>query len=352
LSRLFRILLIVATFAIGTTGPARAFDLVFSISSPEQFTPNQLAIVSTALGQVEAMWEHMITGYQPGINIAQVPISVVATNSGLASASFSGTTVQGGFTLSTSGFININTLEIENFANWQGSGANGLNFIDELLAHETGHVLGIGTQWINNHVYQFNTFQYTGQHGAAAYQAEFNDSILYAPVENAGNSGTPNAHWDQLMRSSPQEGNPSDPWSLDPRVGVLDRWGRDRGLELMTGAIDPDFREPYIARFTVQSMRDLGYAVTEFEDFNGDGMINVADRAIVLANQGLTALQIDSMRFGDADRDRDVDMADFEMWQAAMGVPEPGGAALAAAAALVGLAFRRPPSPHSHLTRR
>lgn len=327
--------------AAGADGVARAFDLVFSISSPEQFTANQIAIVNEALTHVEGMWEHIITGYQPGINIASVPISIVAANSGLASASFSGTTVQGGFTLSTSGFINLNTLEIENFANWQGPGANGLNFIDELLAHETGHVLGIGTQWVNNHVYETNTFQYTGQYGVAAYEAEFDDSILYAPVENAGNSGTPNSHWDQLMRSSPQEGNPADPWSLDPRVGVLDPWGRDRGLELMTGAIDPDFKEPFVARFTIQSMRDLGYTVTEFEDFNGDGSINAADKAIVLANQGMVGLQIDSMRFGDADRDRDVDMADYALWQTAAGVPEPGSAGLALVAAAAARFARR-----------
>src|SRR4029077_3813563 len=118
---------------------------------------------------------NMITGYQAGISIASVPITIFPTNSGLASASYSGSTFQGGFTLSTSGFVNINTLEIENFANWQGDEPNGLNFIDELLGHEIGHVLGIGTQWTNNGVYVTNSFQYTGQYGASAYAAEYND---------------------------------------------------------------------------------------------------------------------------------------------------------------------------------
>jgi hypothetical protein len=190
-------------------------------------------------------------------------------------------------------------------------------------------------------VYTPDTFQYLGAHGVAAYEAEFSDAILYAPVENAGNPGTPNAHWDQLMRSSPQEGNPVDPWSLDPRVGVVDQYGRDRGLELMTGAIDPDFREPYIARFTVQSMRDLGYKVTEFEDFNGDGAVNVADLAVLQANFGAMGLQIDSMAFGDADRDRDVDGHDLLLWQERLGqlagttvTPEPSAATLALLAML------------------
>lgn len=338
---ILRLLLLFFSLAAASAVPVRAFDLVFSINSPGQFTANQLAIINEALTHVEGMWETMITGYQPGINIAQVPISINPVNSGLAAASFSGSTTQGGFNLSTSGFVNINTLEIENFANWQGDQPNGLNFIDELIAHEVGHVLGIGTQWSNNNLYQFNSFQYTGQYGLAAYKAEFDPNAAFVPVENAGNAGTPNAHWDQLMRSSPQEGDPNNPWVLDPRVGVVDALGRDRGLELMTGAIDPDWLEPFVSRTTIQSMRDLGYTVTEFEDFNGDGLIDTADRDILLANMGATGLQIDSMRFGDANRDRTVNMADLHLWEVAAGVPEPGTGALALLAALAASRVRR-----------
>lgn len=334
-------LLLVALLALTSFAPARAFDLVFTIENQASFTANQLSILNSALVHVEGMWETMITGYQPGISIASVPISVFPTTSGLASASFSGSVNQGGFNVTTSGFMNINTLEIENFANWQGDEPNGLNFIDELLAHEVGHALGIGTQWVNNGVYQFNTFQYTGAHGVAAYQAEFSDNLVFAPVENAGNAGTPNAHWDQRMRSSSQEGDPNNPWVLDPRVGVVDQYGRDRGLELMTGAIDPDFFEPWVSRFTIQSMRDLGYSVTEFEDFNGDGSINTADRDVLLANMGATGLQVDSMRFGDANRDRVVNAADLRLWEIAAGVPEPASGLLAAYAMLATFSARR-----------
>jgi hypothetical protein len=304
--------LVGACFALASCGSVRAFDLTFEITSPGSFTSNQMAIVQQALGRVEGMWETMLTGYQAGLTLGPVHIFIQPTTVGLASASYSSTTFHEGYTIATSGFVNINTLQIEPFANWQGDEPNGLNFIDELLAHEVGHVLGIGTLWTTNNVYQFNTFQYTGPHGKAAYQAEFNQSTAY---------------WDQLMRSSVLEGNPTDPWPLDPRVGVVDQFGRDRGLELMTGAIDPDFLEPFVSRFTIQSMRDMGYTVTEFEDFNGDGLINIFDRSIVLANQGMTGLQIDSMRFGDANRDRKVDMADFTLWQTA--APEPGSGALA-----------------------
>jgi hypothetical protein len=63
------------------------------------------------------------------------------------------------------------------------------------------------------------------------------------------------------MRSSSQEGDPADPWSLSPLTGITDRFGRDLGLELMTGAIDPDYGEPFLSRTTIHSMRDLGYTV-------------------------------------------------------------------------------------------
>jgi hypothetical protein len=337
------LLVFLITLAVDGLPRAAAFDLQFSISDPGgQFNANELNILNAALVRVERMWETAITGYQPNIGVGTIPISIHPTTSGLAAANFSSTTAQGGYTLATSGFVNVNINEIENFANWQGVGANGRNYIDELLAHEVGHVLGVGTLWTSNGVYSFNTFHYTGANGLAAYQAEFNQAVAFVPVENAGNPGTPNAHWDQLMRSSPQEGNPNDPWSLDPRVGVLDGYGRDRGLELMTGAIDPDYGEPFLSRFTVESMRDLGYTVAKFEDFNGDGAVDLLDKAVLLANMGATGLEIDSIAFGDANRDRMVNAADLALWRSASGIPEPGTISLAAFAMLGFRIGRRP----------
>jgi uncharacterized protein (TIGR03382 family) len=142
------------------------------------------------------------------------------------------------------------------------------------------------------------------------------------------------------MRSSPQEGNPSDPFSLDPRVGVTDAYGHDRGLELMTGAIDPDWGEPFVSRFGVEAMRDLGYTVAKFEDFNGDGAVDLLDRAVLLANFGQGGLEVDSIAFGDANRDRMINLVDLNLWRAASGIPEPGTMTLAAMA-LVALLRRR-----------
>ncbi|MBL7373652.1 hypothetical protein INQ23_30490, partial [Escherichia coli] len=52
--------------------------------------------------------------------------------------------------------------------------------------------------------------------------------------------------------------NPNDQWSLSPLTGITDAQGRDLALELLTGALDPDYGEPFLSRTTVQSLRDLG----------------------------------------------------------------------------------------------
>ncbi len=329
--RFFAACLLLAVGALRAYAAPPGFDLTYQIEGG--FDANELQILNDAIVHVEGMWENVLTGYQPVFAPAPVLIHVWPTSGGLASALYNGLVAQGGFTFATGGDIYVNTGEIENFANWQGDEPNGLNFIDELLAHETGHVLGIGTLWNANGVYIPNTYHYTGQYGVAAYKAEFDPTANWIPVENAGGPGTPNAHWDQKMRSGGEAGDPSNPWILDPRVGVTDSLGRDRALELMTGAIDPDFLEPFISRFTVESMRDMGYTVAAFEDFNSDGVVNQADLAILNAHMGETGLQIDSIRYGDADRNRVIDMHDFQLWQAAA-VPEPAGAAIALLAAL------------------
>lgn len=318
-----------------TAAPCRAFSISYSISNPGSFTANQLAILNEGLDRAKRTWETVVTGYQPGITISNIPIQIQGITTGLADASAQTSEWQGGYKLTTSARIRVNINELENFANWQGPGANGLNFVDELLAHEMGHVLGIGLHWVDNGLHIGNNlFQYTGQYGIAAYQEEFDLEATWVPVENAGSIGTIGAHWDQRMRSSAYEGTPppADPFLLDPRVGVRDQYGRDRSLELMTGAIDPDYLEPFLSRFTVQSLRDLGFTVTEFEDFNGDGVVDLADRAILLAHLGSTGLQIDSIAFGDANRDRVVNVADLRLWRAASGIPEPTTWALAAVA--------------------
>src|SRR5690606_3571755 len=123
---------------------------------------------------------------------------------------------------------------------WDGSGPPnpnpaylGLNYLDDILAHEIGHALGIGTLWVANGLYVPGSGEYRGQHALRAYRAEFDPHATAVPVELAGGSGTRDLHWNQLMRSSPQEGDPDDPYSLSPLTGITDASGRDLALELL-----------------------------------------------------------------------------------------------------------------------
>jgi hypothetical protein len=251
---------IVSSQAAGAT-----FDLQYTIGNPSSLTANQLQILTTAIADAERMWESKITGYQPGINISSLPITVYASTSpALAEANYTSAVTQGGFTVPTSGYININPNQIEPFANWSPSfatsgGITGENCVGDIIGHETGHVLGIGTLWGVNTGYVTGSFQYKGQYGVAAYRAEFDPNATFIPVENAGPAGSRDVHWDQIFRS--QEGGPGDPWMKSPLLGITDHAGRDLGLELMTAAIDPDYGEPFLSNTTVQSLRDLGYTV-------------------------------------------------------------------------------------------
>jgi hypothetical protein len=244
-----------------------AFDLTINIPSPTSFTPTQLAALQSSLAVAEALWEQNIKGYQPGISLTGLSISIIE-GSGLADTFPPATVSQGGFELPTSTTIRIASSAIDTYAAWTGAGPPspnpayiGLNYLDDILAHEIGHALGIGTLWEENGVYVNGTGQYTGAFGVAAFQAEFNQATSYIPVELAGNPGTIDQHWNQLMRSSSQEGNPNDPYSLSPLTGITDDLGRDFGMELLSGALDADYGQPFLSRTTVQSLRDLGYTV-------------------------------------------------------------------------------------------
>jgi hypothetical protein len=260
---------VVLTFFVGVASSARAdVDLQFTISNSATFTASQRAVVEAAIDYAENLWESVITGYQPGINVSGIAVTVTS-GSNFADARTTSSILQGGFRINTAGTVRINPGVVDIFASWDGSGPTppnteflGVNYIDDLLAHEVGHILGMNlSTWSANGLYQSGTGQYTGEHGIAAYREEFDAAASFVPVETAGASGTMNNHWDQIMRSSSQEGDPNDPWSLSPLTGITDSQGRDLGLELMTGAIDPDHGEPFLSNMTVQSLRDLGYTV-------------------------------------------------------------------------------------------
>ncbi|MGI9428390.1 MAG: PEP-CTERM sorting domain-containing protein [Bythopirellula sp.] len=244
-----------------------AFDL--SITIDGSLTSTQRTNLENALDAAEMTWEGLVTGYQPGVSIGGINVTVVpSAATGLADSQVTGTVTEGGFVLATDARIRINPAAINFWSNWDGTGPTppntefaGVNFLDEIMTHEMGHALGIGNLWTNNNLYVTGTGHYTGEHGLEAFLAEFDSTATFVQVELAGGPARANFHWDQIVRSSAEEGNPADPWPLDPRIGITDDHGRDFAFEMMTATFDPDYGEPFVGQTTVQSLRDLGFTI-------------------------------------------------------------------------------------------
>jgi|GEM_PF-690381 len=201
------------------------------------YTPAQQEMANQAAG----LWEDRIIGYQPGISLNGITIHLETFTqavSGTLGRSFPPTTVlQAGYRLSTGGRFQLDTLDIP----WlEASGR-----LDDVFAHEMGHLLGVGTLWESNQLYTHGSGEYLGPFGVLAYNAEFGQSGAFVPVELDGGPGTANAHWNE------NEGGRGF-------TGIRDAMGRDFRDELMTGRLN---QNPFLSHTTVQSLRDLGFAV-------------------------------------------------------------------------------------------
>ena len=103
--------------------------------------------------------------------------------------------------------------------------------LGDVILHEMGHVLGLGTNWVlTGFVTDLLTDPaYTGRGGVAAYQQL--GGARYVPLENDGGLGTVIGHWRE----------------------------ETFGDELMTGYLGS--RPTRLSRLTVAALADLGYGV-------------------------------------------------------------------------------------------
>lgn len=111
--------------------------------------------------------------------------------------------------------------------------ANGT--LRDVVLHEIGHVLGIGTLWQSLGLLVgagSSNSGFIGPQAVAEYNTLTGGHATAVPVENAGGSGTRDAHW---------------------RESVF-------GSELMTGYVGPGTNLP-LSRLTIASLADLGYLV-------------------------------------------------------------------------------------------
>jgi hypothetical protein len=126
------------------------------------------------------------------------------------------------------GVMNFDSADLESLA------ANGQ--LKDVILHEMGHVLGIGTLWDSFGLRSGSS--YLGSNGVREYAALTGTSSLSSvPLETQGGQGTANSHWSEAVF-------------------------RD---ELMTGFLSGPVRP--LSRLTVASLQDIGYGVNyQFAD--------------------------------------------------------------------------------------
>jgi hypothetical protein len=134
--------------------------------------------------------------------------------------------------------------DVEDASSYLGKG-----LWDDIVTHELMHVLGLGSLWNYGANPLVSGTHYTGANGVAAYDAATPGTQTYIPVEDGGGSGTAGAHWDEEALVN----------------------------ELMTGYINDDGNaatstDNFLSKFSVMSLADLGYAVTNYQDYPYDGV--------------------------------------------------------------------------------
>ena len=201
-------------------------------------TPAQQGLFTTAADT----WESLITGYQPGVSITGLTIDASAiiidgTGGvlGQGRPRVLGLRNQGGFWLPTTGLMEF---DIDDLSALESDGS----FLS-VIQHEMAHVMGFGTLWTLNNVYDGNG-HYTGANAVAAARTEFGvPNAPWVPVELGGGAGTADSHWDEI----------------DDGVcctGFLSSQG-DATFELMTGWLN---MPTFISQTTIQSFVDIGYS--------------------------------------------------------------------------------------------
>lgn len=245
--------------------PSPAFPFItlgFNINLVFNDTPSAAELA--AFTAAEATWESMITGYQiddifSTTVIIEVNLAPIDGPGGiLGSAGPTHAKLNAAQSAVTSTFVYTEKGEMTfDTADTPGLGSS----LNDVILHEMGHVLGIGTLWSSSNLgnaslagrqelYVNNSGQYTGAAGLAAYNSEFSQAGAFVPVELGGGAGTANGHWNEVNGGAGLTGivSSSEPGPYN-----------DFRYELMTGWLNPP--QTFISSLTSQSMIDLGYIV-------------------------------------------------------------------------------------------
>jgi len=242
-----------------------AAEATFSINF--NFNGGLTTSQEAVFNQAKATWESYITGYKSGITQTGITITADGSNIDgvggvLGSAGPTSAVFQGGYWLARDGSMNFDSADP---ADMESTG-----ILDEVITHEIGHVLGIGTLWDENwnQLYINGSVQYTGAFALDAYRDEFDPLATYVPVELGGGADTANRHWNENDNGSGS-------------TGITGQNGRDFTQELMTGWIGVDSDNHYISNTTLGSLQDLGFKM--FMPIPEPGLASLTGLALVWA---------------------------------------------------------------------
>ncbi len=228
------------------------FDIEIVFDGSSTFTASQQAAFTTAADT----WESLIIDYKTLTVPIGTKLTITANNPGIdgvggtlgsAGPTF-GNSFGGSYLYATAGSMSFDSADVNAL---ELAGTFG-----DVILHEMGHVIGIGTLWSSSAVgvpgyqelYVAGSGQYTGEIGLAAFQQEFvgQESATFVPVELGGGPGTADGHW-----------NEGDGGLATGITRVSD--GQDMNLMLMSGWLNPG---SYISDTTLGSFEDLGYNTT------------------------------------------------------------------------------------------
>ncbi|MEM6255945.1 MAG: Ig-like domain-containing protein, partial [Cyanobacteria bacterium P01_D01_bin.156] len=225
------------TFTVNAPPPISTFniDIVFTDDS---FTESQQALFTSAANR----WEEIIIEDIPDVFVNDelgVVDDIVIEASAPEIDGVSGILGQAGPTLIRSdSFLPVTGVMSFDVADVDNLEENGQ--LENVILHEMGHVLGIGTLW-GDGLFDLLTDagsddpRFTGEQTTTAYNDIFGVTEESVPLANTGSPGTRDSHW---------------------RESVF-------GNELMTGFLDSDSVNP-ISEVTIASLADIGYTV-DFE---------------------------------------------------------------------------------------
>jgi hypothetical protein len=247
--------------ANGGGGVFGVFDIVVN------FVTSVTASQEQAFLDAEQFWESQVFGYRTA-NLASsvqsvgggqltIDASIVPIDGDFGILGQAGATaavndgVDGsGFLVSTEGIMEFDVADVLRLEQ--------SNLFDEVVKHEMAHVMGF-----SDFFWDFagatddsgTDTTYTGAHGLAAYQQEFDPLATFVPVEENGGPGTAYAHWDEALFAD----FANNPGSFGVFTNCLGETGFTCGNpELMTGVFDN--QPTYVSDTTLGSFEDIGYA--------------------------------------------------------------------------------------------